>query len=422
MKFCPNCGAKLEEGVKFCMECGIKVIRPEPPAYDPPAEPVYAPPESSEPPVKPAYIPQSLAKGGTGPEEKPKEKKPANKKWLLFAGIGAAVILVLILLIALLSGGGNKENLGVYPAVSCETDGGSVDVSGEWIELKKSGKAVLFLMDQEFSCKWSLDDNRFTLKQGGDTYTGSLENGTLTLNLTGMTYTFTKRMEGVTYKAVSCVSGGQNLDEESMDLIGGCYVVLGEDGEGILYLFGEQAAITYNKKELRLDGQSMPYDIKGDTMTFTYPDGTVFELVESDEDPAKATLADDGWNAEAWEEDPDMISELEEYLNWPGKTPAELDLGDRSLTVETEWGNAVVRFMPDGVVGEVDLYIHDCTYEALRAELEAQYGKPTSEGEEPYVESNGGVVRFAWFDHPAGSQKLSAASEYNFIRIIVKAK
>ena len=74
MKFCPNCGAKLEEGVKFCIECGTKVVRPELPAYESPAEPVYAPPVPPESPVKPVYAPQSLAKGGTGPEKKSKEK------------------------------------------------------------------------------------------------------------------------------------------------------------------------------------------------------------------------------------------------------------------------------------------------------------------------------------------------------------
>lgn len=27
MKFCPECGTKLEESVKFCPECGYKIVK-----------------------------------------------------------------------------------------------------------------------------------------------------------------------------------------------------------------------------------------------------------------------------------------------------------------------------------------------------------------------------------------------------------
>ena len=36
MKFCPNCGAPIEEGHKFCANCGAKLAAPEMPS-----EPVY---------------------------------------------------------------------------------------------------------------------------------------------------------------------------------------------------------------------------------------------------------------------------------------------------------------------------------------------------------------------------------------------
>jgi len=48
MSFCPNCGAKLADGMKFCTECGTKLAAPAPvePVYEAPvpAEPVYEAP------------------------------------------------------------------------------------------------------------------------------------------------------------------------------------------------------------------------------------------------------------------------------------------------------------------------------------------------------------------------------------------
>ena len=53
MSFCPNCGAKLADGMKFCTECGTKLAAPAPvePVYETPvpAEPVY------EAPAAPVY-------------------------------------------------------------------------------------------------------------------------------------------------------------------------------------------------------------------------------------------------------------------------------------------------------------------------------------------------------------------------------
>ena len=39
MKFCPNCGAPIEDGHKFCANCGEKLDAPAP--VEMPPEPVY---------------------------------------------------------------------------------------------------------------------------------------------------------------------------------------------------------------------------------------------------------------------------------------------------------------------------------------------------------------------------------------------
>jgi len=72
MKFCPECGAQLSDGVKFCTECGARLAAPAPapepvyeapapaePVYEAPAAPAYEPPvqQTYEPPVQQTYEP-----------------------------------------------------------------------------------------------------------------------------------------------------------------------------------------------------------------------------------------------------------------------------------------------------------------------------------------------------------------------------
>ena len=446
MKFCSNCGAKLEDGVKFCTECGTKLLQPEPPAapaYEPPVEPVYeipTPPpdeppiptayeapasaeqEVPAPPEKPTYIPQPLAKGGAGPEKKPKEKKsrekkPINKNVLLVAAISVAAVLVIVLLASLLGGKvqGTASDWGRYEAVSAD---------GEWIELEKKGKATLYIMDNEFKAKWTLNGEQFTLEQSGDTFTGTLKNGVLRIDLVGENYVFAK--EGaetgpVTYKAIACISAGQILDEELMDGIGGCYLVLNGDGSGKLHLFGEVMPITYTDTAVMLDGETMAYTWKGDTMVLNFADGSSFDLVVTDEDPADAALSEFDWETGEWEET-DMEAELLSYLQWPGQTFSELDLTDATLSLRGTWGEATVWFKSGtngSVVDSMNFYVESGSYDDLRELLVSAYGEPTDEGEEPYAESNGGSVLYCWFDYPAGTLRLIAASEYDFVEIMV---
>lgn len=464
MKFCPNCGASLTDGVKFCTECGEKLTVPaapaapvsEPPAapvfeapaapvFETPAAPVFETPaepavetpaasvfESAELPVTPAPAapaepvaaqptapvrrPQAKARGG----EPRKPQTPGTKKrmWMVFAGIGAAVILLVVLLVVLLGGKtqGEEADWGRYDAVSAETDGGAVSTDGEWIELQKNGKAVLCIMGSEYDAKWTVDGGKFTLTQSGDTYTGALQNGVLTVDLAGISYTFAQKGAGpVVYKAVTCISAGQILDEELMDNIGGCYVELNDDGTGKLYLFGDQAPITYDDKELRMGGEILPYTMKGKTMELNFPDGTSFVLEETDEVP-EATDQD----TEAWEES-DVEAEFLTYLTWPGQPFSEMPLAGASLTVEGRWGEGSVWFTTDengsSRVESMSLYVSEPDYDTVRDLLIEQYGEPTDEGEEPYAAANGGAVSYCWFEHPEGELRLSAGSEQDFSTI-----
>lgn len=383
MKRCPYCDSLLPVGEKVCRGCGaeVSVQKPEPPVH-------------------------TLPSAG--------RKK---RKGILIAGIAFLAVLAAVLLIWLLGGREEDSRLGRYEAISAVTDGGAVSVEDEWIELKKRGKAELYMMGDSYDARWSTEGKRLTLKQSGDTYRGELENGVLKVDFSGIHYTFAKEGAGpVTYKAVACISHGQILDEEMMDLIGGCYVVFHGDGTGVFWLFGEQIPITYDDREIELEGETMDYSIADSTMELTYPDGSSFELEVTDEDPADTVPDVPDEDPEAWAELPVETDALA-YLEWPGQILSQMDLSDTSLSLEGDWGEGTVWFRMESegsVVERMSLYIHEPDFDALRERLSAQYGEPTEEGEEPYVASNGGAVRYCWFAHPAGSLRLSAGDEQDF--------
>ena len=147
MRFCTNCGAQIQDGVKFCTECGQKVdASPQSPreetvqSYPPPA------PQSDKAPARtgssdsctaPAQVENSGAYVPPSPPPKAsKQKKPGGvRKVALFAVIG---VLVLAALFAIFGGtGGSKAddpNLGRYEGVSCVIMGMCLGVEDQWIE------------------------------------------------------------------------------------------------------------------------------------------------------------------------------------------------------------------------------------------------------------------------------------------------
>ena len=336
MKFCTNCGAQIPDGMKFCPECGQKLAAEqtapvqqsyeppvqqsyEPPvqqSYEPPVQQTYEPPvqqtyeppvqQTYEPPVQQTYEPpvqqtyEAPAQsgsytpptqsgggsytpppqgGGTAtaakPPKPPKEKKPVNKKVFLFAGIGIAVVALIIILIAVLGGKGGKEdpNLGRYEGVSCMLDGFDLGADGDWIELKAKGKATFSMMGSEFACEWSLDGETFTLKQSGDSYTGTLKDGVLTVEIEGMVYTFAKEgaaapdaPQGGAKTAAEAgywtllrvdAAGGDAMTEEDVvmfrDLGIEFFLTLDEGGTGAL-VFDGPVHVTWGDGKVNLEG------------------------------------------------------------------------------------------------------------------------------------------------------------------------
>ena len=363
MRFCPNCGTKLQEGVKFCTECGTRIVVPEPPAppayvppvqaaYEPPAAPAYEPPAQaaykppvqpvSEPSKPPVYTPQVKEKAA-----KPiREKKPVNKKGLLFAAIGVAVIVVIVLLVSLLGGKnqGEPSDWGRYDAVSAD---------GDWIELQEKGKVILFIMDNEYEGKWTLDGETIVIKQSGDEFTGTLKNGTLEVDLVGMHYTFRKpgaaapetnqntaqqpadkkpevpeHANGpVTYKLVSASADGEEISGELLEMMGGGWIIFNGDGTGTFALFGENDPITYDDTHIMAGEDKIAYTLTDSGMEFAMEDGSAFVLEITDETPV---LPEPGS-----EEDP----EAPEDPGVPADSGLELWAGDYYgyWIIETVW-------------------------------------------------------------------------------------
>lgn len=192
MKFCTQCGAKLSEGVKFCTQCGNPIQQPAPtpePSFTilEPTTPATSAPVNPDPTP---YIPPVHAT--------PQKPKKAKKK----SGGGKIALLVICIVLALaiagglllffLGGGLSRDNsvLGLYDGVSYRFGGMDMSIIDDSVELKPFGIAKLTLSGDNYFAFWSLDDEDFLLKQGGNTYEGTLEDGVLTLDLGGLIYTY----------------------------------------------------------------------------------------------------------------------------------------------------------------------------------------------------------------------------------------
>lgn len=222
MKFCPNCGAPLQPGVKFCSVCGQKLVsntqeapaQPDPQSYTPPRPYVqpqnynqsqggnaqsqgytqsqnYNQSQSGYTPT-PAYS-GSVPYGANTEPQKPPKKKSKGLLWALLS-VAAVLVIAIILLLVLAFSGGNSDdaNLGMYNVIACEYMGVDINAYDEWLELKSGNRATIMIDGDEFSCRWSLDGEDFTLKQGGDTFEGTLRDGVLTLDIADVLYTYLK--------------------------------------------------------------------------------------------------------------------------------------------------------------------------------------------------------------------------------------
>lgn len=88
----------------------------------------------------------------------------------------------------------------------------------------------------------------------------------------------------------------------------------------------------------------------------------------------------------------------------------------------TDYGIIYFEKKDDGNPGPVDsLWIHikETGFEGCYEELQKLFGDPVSEGEEPYVEANGGAVTWAVFRDGEYELRLSNGSEREYSEISI---
>ena len=113
-----------------------------------------------------------------------------------------AIVMALLMTLALCActgnGSGTKSsdpNLGVYKATTGEMSGFEVALTdmfeqGFSIELKEKGKCDLVVDGQKASGKYTIDGNSITIKGGGMELSGTIGNGVMKLDYSGVTFTF----------------------------------------------------------------------------------------------------------------------------------------------------------------------------------------------------------------------------------------
>ncbi|MDL2294506.1 DUF5640 domain-containing protein [Ruminococcaceae bacterium OttesenSCG-928-D13] len=224
----------------------------------------------------------------------------------------ASILLVLVLVIGLAACGGGKSddpNVGNWNAVSATMLGIEMEVddlfeSGVTLEIKANGKFTLNVDGEKGSGKWEYAGSTIKMTASGVEMTGTIENGTLTLNNLldmGMDITFEKEggyTGGVAapaatgaagdagyYVVDTLTDGDTTIEREQLLELGlDWYILLNEDGTAQVD-FDDVMPGTWKEGTIDLgDAGVLDYAIKGDVMTLEI-DGEAMTLRRSSDTP-----------------------------------------------------------------------------------------------------------------------------------------
>ena len=461
MAFCPYCGSQVDDGSKFCIACGAKLSPAEPaapaapqqPAYEAPQEPVYeapqqpvyeapqqtyqAPPQqtyqqpqqqyqqpgynaqqqpyqpqqqSYVPPTQTAYQPQ----GGYAAAPRKKSKLP------LIIGIILGVIVLAVAALLLLKdklGGGSSDDptLGVYNCTTVSMSGITLTPEEAFdgassLTLRKNGKGQIDLGGTKSSIKWTLDGTKLTVEFEKEQSLGTLQDGTITLDLagTGLMATFLK--EGYTPADNSnkaqqpdpaplaptasdagfyAFDSAVGTDDSELGIDG---LDLKEDGTGAMVMGNYGIPLTWKTGEILLNPDEneepdpLPYTVEDDKLIIAYgPERVTF--VRSADGAPDYTLLDENFFGSIDPEidpDPDPFSALSTPSDyWNGEWYGWWMIDTASGVWEEYEGNwwdcvAVISFDEDGT-GEIEIWDEDGSRDQLMIYSTLSLGDGTTE-------------------------------------------
>ena len=225
-----------------------------------------------------------------------------------------ALLLVIVMLLSLTACGGGEPdpNAGIYQGIRGEMDGIVLTMEelypGEsYLELKSGGKANLVLEGDKITGKWTLEGEKFNLVVEGEDCPGTLKDGIVTFDFTGIGMFLTFAKDGVevppsqfsevgSYHFYGIDEAGEYIDYDTLVEVGMeniSYAIFNEDGTGILAMEGEEISFTYEDGTIvDEEGGEYPYLLTdgtimeiylGDGMTFYYEKGDIVKYSESGE-------------------------------------------------------------------------------------------------------------------------------------------
>lgn len=179
MTTCPKCNEELEEGAKFCDACGGQVF-----------ETIFCPNCGEQTSTEFVFCQRcgaSIAEDeevSAAPADPTKEKKnilqTLPKKTIMFGGIGIIALIAIILVASIFSGGGSKDNYGLYLkdgeiVYTDYSEDGVFEITSRLLNGESFGRSDLSYVGAElgFYIAFSDDGNRIFFPDRIDSDNGS---------------------------------------------------------------------------------------------------------------------------------------------------------------------------------------------------------------------------------------------------------
>ena len=135
-----------------------------------------------------------------------------------------------------------------------------------------------------------------------------------------------------------------------------------------------------------------------------------------------------------------IVDDILDCIDMLGKTAAEIGIPIGVINTESKYftktyidGNifgtkdygvlyfdVVSNGKDDYLAESMWIHIKNISYNECKRQLSERFGNPISEGDNPYVEIDGGAVTWAYYQHPDVKIRLSSASKRDYVEIHIE--